>query len=81
VQIYNSLPTIENIFFEYINGKIKFYTLWFYLKKTDTNIEELMESRIKSVILRKIKNLLLFVSFNSEKLDKINILLKERLNI
>jgi phosphoenolpyruvate synthase/pyruvate phosphate dikinase len=81
VQIYNSLPTIENIFFEYINGKIKFYTLWFYLKKIDADMNELMESRIKGVILRKIKNLLLFVTFNAEKLDKINILLKERLNI
>lgn len=81
VQKYNSKPSEEDMFFEYSSGNIKFYTLWFYLNKIGTDIEKMMESRIKGVILRRIKSLLLFVSFKSEKIDKINILLRERLDI
>jgi hypothetical protein len=66
VQKYNSKPSIEDIFFEYTGGNIKFYTLWFYLKKINADFNELNESRIKGVILQRIQNLLLFVSFSAE---------------
>ena len=81
VQKYKSKPSIEDIFFEYSSNNIKFYTLWFYLKKINADFEILYESRVKNVILKRIQNLLLFVSFNEEKLKKIDILLKEKLDI
>jgi phosphoenolpyruvate synthase/pyruvate phosphate dikinase len=81
VQKYGSKPSEEDMFFEYSLGNIKFYTLWFYLKKINADIDNIMNSRIKGVIIRRIKTLLLFVSFSEEKLKKIDILLKERLDI
>jgi len=78
---YNSKPSIDEMFFEYSNNNIKFYTLWFYLKKINADIDKLLESRIKSIIIKRIQSLLLFISFETEKLKKIDILLKEKLDI
>jgi hypothetical protein len=73
--------SVEEAFNEYQQGRIKFYTLWFYLQKSGANLEEIETSRIKGALLRRIKSLMLYVTFKQESVDKINKLLKERLEV
>jgi hypothetical protein len=67
-------PSIQQIFYEYDNKKIQFYTLWFYLKYMDN---EFTPSNIQQLQLNKIKILLLYLTFSEQSLEHIKSLFSE----
>ena len=71
-------PSIDQVFKEYRRYKIKFYTLWFFLKLKDVNIDDFISNnRINGQHLQKIKQLMLFVIFSEKAIDSIKLLFDE----
>lgn len=60
----------------YRNNRIKWYTYYFYIIVSGQDINKLLSSRINGHLLRKIKILLLYVTFS----EKTMLLVKELLN-
>lgn len=71
-------PTLNSVVKELKKGNIKFYTAWFFLKRTNTNIEEYInQNRINGAIVQKIKQLMLFITFSEKALEIIDLLFDE----
>jgi len=65
---YKDQLTPERILKEFYLKHIKFYTAWFYLKFNSTTFEK---SRIFKHIIRKLKFIMLYLSFNEKSVQKI----------
>jgi hypothetical protein len=70
-------PTIEQMFTEYSNHKIHFYTLWFYIRFQVENIDDYKYSNIQQIIINKVKIILLYITFSEESLAYIKSLFNE----
>lgn len=57
----------QKVLTAYINGKIQFYTAWWYIK---LNHEDFKPGRTFSHILRKLKFVMLFLTFKQESVDR-----------
>jgi len=68
--------TKEDIINMYIKKEIMFYTLYFYLKFTN-QFESLKNSRVYKVIYKKLKFIMLFITFKKESVEKIKKLISE----
>ncbi|MCK5537937.1 MAG: hypothetical protein KAI79_14010 [Bacteroidales bacterium] len=63
---------------EYISGNIQFYTLWFYFMfNPKEDIETLKSSRVFSHVYRKLKFIMMFLTFSQEAVNDIQILFNE----
>ena len=75
IQNFGGVITSDKILREYLSGNIKFYTLWFYyLLNPDEDIEQLKTSRVFSHVYRKLKFIMMFLTFSEEATNDINIL-------
>lgn len=63
-------PSIDELFKEFINDNIKFYTLYFSILKLEKS-DELQTSRIYSIIWKKILGLMVFIRFKEESINNI----------
>ena len=74
-------PTIKDIFDAYREKKLEFYTIWFYLYYLGYDlyieIDTKVFSRVQVIELKKIKNLLLYVTFSESSLEHIKLLLTQ----
>ena len=69
---YGGVITSQNILNEYIQGKIKFYTLWFYYKMNpNEDIEQLKQSRVFSHVYRKLQFIMLFLTFSDDAVENV----------
>jgi len=60
----------------FIKNEIMFYTLYFYLKFTD-QFERLKDTRVHKVIYKKLKFIMLFITFKDESTQKIKNVINE----
>jgi hypothetical protein len=68
--------TKNDIINMYIKNEIMFYTVYFYLKFTN-QFESLKNSRVHKLIYKKLKFIMLFLSFKKESIEKIRKLINE----
>ena len=78
---YGGKLTVDEIFNEFQQHDIKFYTLWFYLKTINADEESILKTRAKSATFRRIKTLMLYLTFKQENVKKLEKLIKERLDV
>lgn len=71
VELISQNNSIDKVFELYQKNKIQFYSLWWYLKYNNIDIEKIEESRIRGRLLQKIKSLLLYVTFSEKSLEYI----------
>lgn len=74
-------PGIDYMIQEYRNNKIKWYTFYFYLVVSGSDIEKIQRSRLNGYLIKKIKKLLLYVSFSDKSMMLIKELLKDNIKI
>jgi len=67
--------TVQKVFREFNAKKIKFYTAWFYLNFCGEDIEALSKSRIIGHTIRKLRFVMLYVTFKDESVNKIKSLM------
>ena len=65
---------VSILFNDYMKNKINFYTLWFYIKYSNYNIEF---TNIQKIHINKIKVMLLYVTFSEQSLKYINTLFEQ----
>jgi hypothetical protein len=71
-------PSTSNMLDEFKNRKIKFYTLYFYLKANNILIDDLINSsRVLGAMLQRVKQLMLFITFKQEAINSILMLFDE----
>jgi len=68
--------TKEEIINLYLKNEIKFYTLYFYLVFTN-QFEDLKKSRVYKLIYKKLKFIMLFLTFKEESKQKIKKMIEE----
>lgn len=72
--------SFEQITETYRNGHIQWYTWYFYLTVSGYDLEELEKSRINGILYKRIKTLLMFVSFSQDSMMLTKNLLSNNLN-
>jgi hypothetical protein len=72
---------IDTITELYRNNKIKWFTFYFYVIVSGTDQAKLERSRINGYLLRKIKKLLLYVTFSEKSMMEIKQIMKEGIDI
>lgn len=78
VQNYGGIITSDKILREYLSGKIKFYTLWFYYQlNPNEDIEKLKDSRVFSHVYRKLKFIMMFLTFSQDAVNDIQIIFNQ----
>ena len=71
-------PTLKDILQELKDNKIKFYTFYFYIRVKEINIDTIIDnSRVLGSFVQRIKQLLLFITFKEEAINKIVVLFEE----
>lgn len=60
--------SFEQITETYRNGNIQWYTWYFYLTVSGYDLEKLEKSRINGILYKRIKTLLMFVSFSQDSM-------------
>ena len=66
---------------QYRNSKIMWYTYYFYMINSGADIESLEKSRINGYLVKKIKNLLLYITFSEKSHTLIRDLLTDVIEI
>ena len=74
-------PTINKIFDLYIDESIQFYTLWWFLKFSGTDLDEIMKTRVKGSLLKRIRQINLFLTYKESNLEYIKRALVDKLNL
>ena len=66
-------PTMSDMFKEYKKGNIKFFTLYFYMKKNGYDIDETIKTQghLVAYHLRQIRQLMLYITFRQTAIDSI----------
>lgn len=71
-------PSVEQMFKEYKRNKIKFYTIWFFLKYKDIDVDDyIIKHKINGQFLQKIKQLMLFITFSDKAMSNVKLLFEE----
>ena len=78
---YGEKPTFDDMFQLYIDKNIKFYTLWWYMKFTNMDIEKICELRVKGTIVKRIKQVSLFLTFKESNIEIIKQILETKLDL
>lgn len=81
IETYGEKPSFDDMFKLYTDKKIKFYTLWWYLKFTDADIDSICSMRVKGNIIKRIKQMSLFLTFKESNLVKIKEMLNDKLDL
>lgn len=76
-----SNPGLDYMISEYRSNKIKWYTFYFYVIVSNTNQEQLLRSRLNGFLLKKIKRLLLYVTFSEKSMLMVRELMKDEIQI
>ena len=71
---YGSSVDPQKVLKEYVDGKIQFYTAWWFIK---LNHEDFVPGRTFSHILRKLKFIMLFLTFKEDSIQRIRELFKQ----
>jgi hypothetical protein len=79
--MFGEKPTFNQMFQLYSEKKIKFYTLWWFLKYSGEDIDSICKMRIKGSIIKRIKQMNLFLTFKESNLEVIKKTLQEKLNL
>lgn len=74
-------PTINKIFDLYVDESIQFYTLWWFLKFSGTDLDEIMKTRVKGSLLKRIRQINLFLTYKESNLEYIKRALVDKLNL
>ena len=75
IENHGGVISSDKMLREYTSGKIKFYTLWFYYQfNPDEDIEKLRNSRVFSHIYRKLKFMMMFLTFSEDSVKDVRIL-------
>lgn len=74
-------PTINKIFDLYIDESIQFYTLWWFLKFSGADLDEIMKTRVKGSLLKRIRQINLFLTYKESNLEYIKRALVDKLNL
>jgi len=70
---YGGNVTYQNLVRDFLDKKIQFYTLWFFiLFSPDIDINILKESRVFRHIYKKLTFIMLFLTFKKESIDNLN---------
>lgn len=80
-EMFGEKPTFDAMFKLYTDKEIKFYTLWWFLKYSDTNIDDICNLRVKGTIIKRIKQMNLFLTFKESNLENIKKLLETKLDL
>lgn len=67
-QQFGTNVKFDDITNAYRQGEVKWYTWYFYLSVSGQDVNKLERSRINGLLYKKIKSLLLFVSFSQESM-------------
>ncbi len=78
---YGNNVTLAEVTHEYSANAIKWYTYYFYLLSSGANQEKILKSRVNGILLQRIKNLLLFVSFSQEGMGIVEAIITENIRI
>lgn len=81
IEEYGEKPTFDVMFKLYTDKKIKFYTLWWYLKYSGADIDSICNMRIKGNIIKRIKQMNLFLTFKESNLEQIKKVLETKLDL
>jgi hypothetical protein len=79
--LYGERPSFDDMFDLYTKNSIRFYTLWWFLIFTKTDIDEILKMRVKGSIIKRIKQMNLFLTFKEDNLKKIQELLTIKLDL
>ena len=75
IKNFGGVLTGDKMLREYLSNNIKFYTLWFYyLINPNEDIEKLKNSRVFSHVYRKLKYIMMFLTFSEESVNEIELL-------
>jgi len=74
-------PGLDYMIDEYRRNKIKWYTFYFYLIVSGTDLEKLSKSRLNGYLLKKIKKLLLYVTFSEKSMLMVRELIQDGIQI
>jgi len=72
---------LNSVIKEYKLNNIKWYTLYFYILAEGKMLDILEKTRVSSYLARKIKKLLLYVTFSDKSITKVRTLIKSTINI
>lgn len=81
IERYGEKPSFDSMFQLYLDKEIKFYTLWWYLKFTNADIDKICEMRVKGSIIKRIKQLSLFLTFKESNIEIIKQILVTKLDL
>jgi len=73
-KVYGSSVDPQKVLKEYLDGKIKFFTAWWFIKLNSSDWEP---GRTFSHVIRKLKFLMLFLTFKEESVERIRELFKQ----
>ncbi|MHB8097972.1 MAG: hypothetical protein ACYDD5_00070 [Sulfuricurvum sp.] len=73
--------SLDYMITEYRNNNINWYTFYFYLIASGQSIDDLEKSRLNGYLLKKIKKLLLYVTFSEKSILLIRELLQDSITI
>jgi hypothetical protein len=76
-----SNPGLDYMIKEYRENRIKWYTFYFYLVVSNTDMEKLSRSRLNGFLLKKIKRLLLYITFSEKSMLMVKELMKDGIEI
>ena len=74
-------PTTNKMFDLYADESIQFYTLWWFLKFSGVDLDELMKTRVKGTLLKRIRQINLFLTYKESNLEYIKKALVDKLNL
>jgi hypothetical protein len=78
---FGEKPTFDQMFKLYVDKEIKFYTLWWFLKYSEEDIDAICKMRVKGNIVKRIKQMNLFLTFSEKNLEVIKKTLQTKLNL
>lgn len=73
--------SLEYMIQEYRNSKIKWYTFYFFLVVSGVDISKIERSRINGHLLKKIRKLLLYVTFSEKSMLEVKSIISDTIEI
>lgn len=81
METFGEKPSFDIMYKLYINKEIKFYTLWWYLKFTNADIDALCNLRVKGSVIQRLRQINLFLTFKESNIEIIKDILNTKLDL
>ena len=81
IKLEEPSPSLDFMIKKYTSNQIYWFTFYFYLVVSNTDIEKLTKSRVQGILYKKIRKLLLYVTFSQKSMNSIKQLMKDTIAI